>query len=80
MTSKKNTLTKTVSPTEAKVLTHLMKVGEITGRDALFNMSIPNNTLAKSIFNLRMNGFKIATDHRRNPITGQRYAAYVMGA
>ncbi len=79
MTSKK-TLTKTVTPTETKVLTHLMKAGEITGRDALLNMSIPNNTLAKCVFNLRMNGFKIATQFRRNPITGQRYAAYVMGA
>lgn len=80
MTRKTTTLTKTVSPTETKVLSHLMKVGEITGRDALLNMSIPNNTLAKSIFNLRMSGFKITTDRRRNPITGQRYAAYVMGA
>lgn len=80
MTSKRTTLTKTVSPTGAKVLDHLIKAGEITGRDALLNMSIPNNTLVATVHCLRGAGYRIRTERRMNPVTRQRYAAFVLEA
>lgn len=81
MTRKRTTtLTKKVSPTGAKVLEHLMKTGEITGRDALLNMSIPNNTLIATVHRLRGTGYRIRTERRVNPVTRQRYAAFVLEA
>jgi hypothetical protein len=55
-----------------------MLTGEITGRDALMNMSIPSASLNKAIFNLRGAGHSIKTDYRRNPVTRQRYAAFIL--
>lgn len=78
MKKQKNTLTPRLSPRNARVLEHLGRTGEITGRDALLNLSIPNSSLNVAIFELRMAGYKIATDRRKNPVTGQRYAAFVL--
>jgi hypothetical protein len=80
MTSKTTTLTKPLSPVMTRILNHLMKTGDISSRDALLNMSIPHTTLANAVHRLRARGFKITTEFRYNPITGQRYGTYVMGA
>jgi hypothetical protein len=43
-------------------------------------MSIPSASLNKAIFNLRKAGHSIRTDNRTNPVTRQRYAAFVLEA
>jgi len=73
-------LTPRLSPRDARVLNHLILAGEVTGRDALLNMSIPSASLNKAIFNLRKAGHSIRTDNRTNPVTRQRYAAFVLEA
>jgi biotin operon repressor len=59
------------------LLKHLRKTRSISQREALIDHGI--QSLTKRISELRSLGYNIKTVHKKHPITGQRYARYVMG-
>lgn len=56
------------------ILEHMKRTGSITMREALLDYSI--QSLTKRISELRQAGYKIETEHKHHPTTGQRYARY----
>ena len=58
----------------ATILDHLYRTCSITMREALMDYSI--QSLTKRISELRKDGYKIETEHKHHPTTGQRYARY----
>jgi hypothetical protein len=59
------------------ILNHIRRAKSISQREALIDHGI--QSLTKRISELRSMGYKIKTIHKKHPITGQRYARYVMG-
>ncbi len=55
---------------------HLKRTGSISQREALVDYSI--QSLTKRISELRDLGLNIITQHKKHPVTGQRYARYVL--
>lgn len=58
------------------LINHFKKAKSISQREALVDYSI--QSLTKRISELRNMGYNIATEHKKHPVTGQRYARYVM--
>ncbi len=58
------------------ILNHLLRTGSITQREALIDYSI--QSLTKRISELRSRGYKIKSENRLHPTTGQRYVRYVL--
>lgn len=58
------------------LLAHFKKAKSISQREALVDYSI--QSLTKRISELKSMGYNIQTQHKKHPITGQRYARYVM--
>ena len=58
----------------ALILDHLKRTGSITMREALLDHSV--QCLTKRIQELREAGWKIETEQKHHPLTGQRYARY----
>jgi hypothetical protein len=58
----------------ATILDHMKRTGSITMREAMLDYSI--QSLTKRISELRKAGYKIETEHKHHPTTGQRYARY----
>lgn len=58
------------------ILNHLVRTGSITQREALIDYSI--QSLTKRISELRGYGYKIKSEKRQHPTTGQRYVRYVL--
>lgn len=58
------------------LLKHFRKVGHISQREAMVDYSI--QSLTKRISELRDMGINIETQYRHHPVTGQRYARYVL--
>ena len=59
------------------LIQHFKKAKSISQREALVDYSI--QSLTKRISELRGMGYNIKTQHKKHPITGQKYARYVMG-
>lgn len=59
------------------LINHLKKAKSISQREALIDHGI--QSLTKRISELRTLGYNIKTQHKKHPVTGQRYARYVMG-
>lgn len=55
---------------------HFRHTGSISQREALIDYSI--QSLTKRISELRDMGFDILTVIKKHPVTGQRYARYVL--
>lgn len=55
---------------------HFRRNGSISQREALIEYSI--QSLTKRISELRDEGFNIVTVFKKNPVTGQRYARYML--
>lgn len=55
---------------------HFSKTKSITQREAMVDYSI--QCLTKRIQELRAQGMNIQTVHKKHPITGQRYARYMV--
>jgi len=55
---------------------HFRTTKSISQREALIDYSI--QSLTKRISELRDMGFNIITQHKKHPVTGQRYARYVL--
>lgn len=60
------------------ILNHLLRTGSITQREAMIDYSI--QSLTKRISELRSRGYKIKSEKRQHPTTGQRYVRYVLTA
>jgi len=60
------------------IIDHLKRTGSITMREALLDYSV--QSLTKRISELRKAGYKIETEHKQHPTTGQRYARYKLMA
>ena len=58
------------------LLAHFKKAKTISMREALVDYSI--QSLTKRISELRDMGYNIETQHKKHPVTGQRYARYVL--
>ena len=58
------------------LINHFKKALSISQREALVDYSI--QSLTKRISELRDLGFNIETQHKKHPVTGQRYARYVL--
>lgn len=58
------------------LMNHFKKARSISQREALVDYSI--QSLTKRISELRDMGFNIVTEHKKHPVTGQRYARYVL--
>lgn len=58
------------------ILNHFKKAKSISQREALVDYSI--QSLTKRISELKALGHKIETQHKKHPVTGQRYARYVL--
>ena len=58
------------------LIAHFKKAKSISQREALVDDSI--QSLTKRISELRDMGYNIVTQHKTHPITGQRYARYVL--
>ena len=54
----------------------MRKTGSITGREAILEYSV--QSLTKEINRLREAGHNILTQIKNHPITGQRYARYLL--
>jgi hypothetical protein len=63
-------------PKTRTLLSHLERTGHITSRSAIMDHSI--GSLTKEINRLRTYGYQIDTVQKKHPITGQRYADYVL--
>lgn len=59
------------------ILSHMKRAKSISQREAMIDYSI--QSLTKRISELREMGYNIKTVHKKHPVTGQRYARYVMG-
>jgi biotin operon repressor len=59
------------------ILSHLKRAKSISQREAMIDYSI--QSLTKRISELRDMGHNIKTIHRKHPVTGQRYARYMIG-
>lgn len=58
------------------IINHMIRTGSITQREALIDYSI--QSLTKRISELRTRGYKIKSEKRLHPTTGQRYVRYVL--
>jgi hypothetical protein len=58
------------------IISHLLRAGSITQREALLDYSV--QSLTKRISELRARGYKIKSEKRQHPTTGQRYVRYVL--
>lgn len=58
------------------ILNHLKRTGSITQREALLDYSV--QSLTKRISELRRGGYKIVSEKKKHPTTGQRYVRYVL--
>ena len=58
------------------ILEHMKRTGSITQREALLDHSV--QSLTKRISELRQAGYKITSEKKAHPITGQRYVRYVL--
>jgi hypothetical protein len=58
------------------ILIHMRRAGSISQREALIDYSV--QSLTKRISELRANGYKIKSEKRLHPTTGQRYVRYVL--
>lgn len=58
------------------LINHFKKARSISQREALVDYSI--QSLTKRISELRDMGYNIQTQHKHHPVTGQRYARYVL--
>lgn len=58
------------------ILSHLSRTGSITQREALLDYSV--QSLTKRISELRSMGYKIKSEKKNHPTTGQRYVRYVL--
>lgn len=65
-----------LSPTTSRVYQHLVTTGSISQREAMVEYS--TGSLTKEITRLRNAGIKIDTVRKVHPITGKRYARYVL--
>ena len=58
------------------ILNHFKKAKSISQREALVDYSI--QSLTKRISELKAMGYNIETQNKKHPVTGQRYARYVL--
>ena len=58
------------------IANHFRNAKSISQREALIDYSI--QSLTKRISELRDMGFNIITQFKKHPVTGQRYARYVL--
>ena len=65
-----------LGPATRQILKHLQTAGSISQREAMAEYS--TGSLTKEITRLREAGIKIETVEKINPITGKRYARYVL--
>lgn len=61
-----------------QILKHLKNAGSITQREAIVEYSI--QSLTKRVSELRREGYNIAGENKRHPMTGQRYKRYSLGS
>lgn len=61
---------------EQLIIRHILKNGSISQREAIMDYSI--QSLTARIRGLRKKGYKIKTVQKVHPVTGQKYARYVM--
>jgi biotin operon repressor len=60
------------------IISHLLRTGSITQREAMLDYSV--QSLTKRISELRALGYKIKSEKKNHPTTGQRYVRYVLTA
>lgn len=65
-----------LSPSSSRIYQHLVTAGSISQREAMVEYS--TGSLTKEISILRNSGVKIDTVRKTHPITGKRYARYVL--
>jgi len=65
-----------LSPATSRVYQHLVTTGSISQREAMVEYS--TGSLTKEITRLRQAGIKIDTVRKTHPITGKKYARYVL--
>lgn len=65
-----------LTPSASRVYQHLVTTGSISQREAMVEYS--TGSLTKEITRLREAGVKIDTVRKTHPITGKRYARYVL--
>ena len=58
------------------IINHMLRTGSITQREAMIDYSI--QSLTKRISELRQRGYKIKSEQKLHPTTGQRYVRYVL--
>lgn len=58
------------------IIQHFKKAKSISQREALVDYSI--QSLTKRISELKAMGYNIQTQFKKHPVTGQRYARYVL--
>lgn len=63
-----------LTPQLRMILNHCKRVGYITGRSAIMDYGIMS--LSRRMVDLQELGFKVRTEERRHPGTGQRYRRY----
>lgn len=65
-----------LSPSSSRIYQHLVTAGSISQREAMVEYS--TGSLTKEISLLRNAGVQIDTVRKTHPITGKRYARYVL--
>ena len=63
-----------LTPQMRMILNHVKRVGYITGRAASIDYGIA--ALPRRIADLKEMGYRVTTERRQHPATGQRYVRY----
>lgn len=63
-----------LTPQLRMILTHIKRVGYITGRAAYLDYQI--GSLSRRMVDLQELGYGVTTERCKNPATGQRYVRY----
>ena len=66
-----------LAPSASRIFQHLVTAGSISQREAMVEYA--TGSLTKEITRLRNAGVEIKTERKTHPITGKKYARYVLG-
>lgn len=65
-----------LTPLARKVVDHLLKVGSVSAREAIFDLDITSASLSRRMTEIIRAGLPIKRERKKHPITGKPYTDY----
>jgi DNA-binding HxlR family transcriptional regulator len=69
-----------LTPQAKKIVTHLIKAGDITARDAMADYGITSASLTRRFTEIEKEGIPISREQRVHPIHQRKYTNYSLTA